>query len=194
MNSPTPDKLEYQAYRTVTDHGFYDLLLGAGLIVFTLAIITSPWATLVVIPLILAKQPLLKGFSHRIVEPRIGHVRLNAVRMDQISTARKVAAIAFFGVAFTIHRLEETARPFVWLDDHAPVQMALIAGIAIATTGWLFGLHRFLLYALVVLVAPIATTLAGLPGGFGWMIATLIVLCAGGFVLYRFLQCNPVES
>lgn len=193
MTSTNLEKLERAAFRTSVDHGFFDLLLGAILVALTLAMLLSPWIALVVIAFVIAKRPLLKAFNRRVVEPRVGYVRLSSMRLDQISNARKAAALAFFGIAFIIHRLEETARPFVWLDDHAPMQIALIAAITIATAGWLFQLRRFMFYAVVVALTPALAVWSGLQAVTGLTVATLIVLGCGGIGLYQFVHRNPVQ-
>ena len=197
MQTTSLDALEKRAYRTAVDHGFFDLLLAAAVGVFTLVFAVSTWFMLALALLVIGKQPLLKLFNREIVEPRAGHVRLAPARLEQISAARKTAALAFFGLAFVVARLGDvgspisTAAPLMWLSDHPEFQMAIIFGVGTAAAGWLFGLAHFMSYGLVIVLAPLLAALAGLPAGTGWAIATLIILAAGSRVLYRFLSDNP---
>lgn len=197
MQTSSLDALENRAYRTAVDHGFFDLLLAAAVAALTLVFTVSPWFVLALFPLVMGKQPLLKYFNRRVVEPRIGHVRLGPVRLNQISTARKTAALAFFGLAFIVARLGDlaspisTAPPMLWLAETPQFQMAIIIGVGTAVAGWLFGLPRFMAYALVIVLAPFLAAVAELPAGTGWAIATLLILVAGCWVLYRFISNNP---
>ncbi len=200
MQTSSLDALEKRAYRTAVDHGFFDLLLGAAVAALTLAFTVSWWFVLALFPLVMGKQPLLKLFGRTIVEPRIGHVRLGPARLDQISTARKTAALALFGLAFIVARLSDlasptsTAAPWIWLAGHPQFQMAIIIGTGTAVAGWLFGLPRFMAYGLVIVLAPFLAAVAELPAGIGWAVATLLILAGGCRVLYRFISNNPEAS
>jgi len=197
MKTPTLHALEKRAYRTAVDHGFFDLLLAAAVAALTLVFAVSPWFVLALFPLAIAKQPLLRRFNREFVEPRIGHVRLGPSRLEQIGTARKTAAVALFGLAFVVARLGDlpspvsASAPMVWLAETPQLQLAIIAGIGTAVAGWLFGLPRFLAYGGLIVLAPFLATIAGQPAGTGWAIATLLILAAGGRVLYRFVRGNP---
>lgn len=194
------DALERRAYQATVDHGFFDLLLAAAVAVFALTVAVSPWCILAMFPLVIAKRPLLKAFNRHVVEPRVGHVQLSPVRLEQISTARKTAALALIGLSLFINRVGDLVAPLgdsgplVWLGNHAEVQIALVAGLAIALLAWLFRLPRFFAYSLVVPAVPAATAAAGLPPSTGWVISTLIVLAAATSVLVRFVHRNPVAS
>ena len=199
MQSSSLDALEKRAYRAAVDHGFFDLLLAVAVALFALTLAVWPWFVLGLFPLVMAKRMLLATFNRHVVDPRVGHVRLGPVRLDQISTARKTAALAIFGLGLIVVRLDEIGAtsgigPMVWLGDHKQVQFGIIAGVGIGVIGWLFQLPRFLAYALVVLSMPVATSLAGLPAGTGWAIATLIVAVAAGAIVRRFVRNNPVAS
>ena len=199
MTSETLERLEQSAYRRVVDHGFFDLLLAVVVAIFALTVAVWPWFILALFGLVLAKRPLMATFDRHVVEPRVGHVRLGPVRLDQISTARKTAALAVFGLGLIVARLDDIGAtlgigPMLWLGDHKQIQIGIIAGVGIGVIGWLFQLPRFLAYALVVLCMPVATSLAGLPAGTGWAIATLIVAVAAGAIVRRFVRNNPVAS
>ncbi|MCA1780241.1 MAG: hypothetical protein LC637_12925 [Xanthomonadaceae bacterium] len=199
MTSETLERLERSAYRSVVDHGFFDLLLAVVVAIFALTVAVWPWFILALFALVLAKRSLLATFNRHLVEPRVGHVRLGSVRLNQISTARKSAALAIFGLGLIVARLDEIGAtsaigPMLWLGDHKQVQIGIIAGVGIGVIGWLFQLPRFLAYALVVLCMPVAASLGGLPAGTGWAIATLIVAVAAGTILLRFVHNNPVAS
>jgi len=197
MNATTLNQLERNAYRHTVDHGFFDLLLATAVSAFALVFAASPWFVLALFPLVIAKRPLLEIFNRGIVEPRVGHVRLGPNRLEQITTARKTAALVLFGLAFIVARLGDlespisTTAPMVWLAATPQFQIAILIGVGTAVAGWLFGLPRFLAYGLVIVLAPFVAALAGLPAGTGWAIATLLILAAGGRVLYRFVRDNP---
>lgn len=196
MRANTLEKLETAAYRAAVDHGFFDLLLAAAVASLALVFAVTPWFVLALFPLVIAKQPLLRRFNRRVVEPHVGHVRLTPSRLEQISTARKSAAVALFGLAFIVARLGDmespisTVAPMVWLAETPQFQLALIAGVGTAAAGWLFDLPRFLGYGLVILLAPFLAAIADLPAGTGWAIATLVILAAGGRVLFRSLRSD----
>lgn len=197
MQTSNLEALERRAYRAAVDHGFFDLLLAAAMAAFTLVFVVSPWFVLALFPLVIFKQPLLRLFNREIVEPRAGHVRLSPVRLEQISTARKAAALAFFGLAFVVARLGDmespisAAAPMVWLAQTPQLQIAIIIGVGTAAAGWLFGLPRFLVYGLLITLGPLLAAAADLPAGTGWAIATLLILAAGCRALYRFISNNP---
>ena len=199
MQTTSLDALEKRAYRAAVDHGFFDLLLAVVVAIFALTVAVWPWFILALFALVLAKRPLMATFNRHVVEPRMGHVRLGSVRLDQISTARKTAALAIFGLGLIVARLDDIGAtsaigPIVWLGDHKQVQIGIIAGVGIGVIGRLFQLPRFLAYALVVLCMPVAASLAGLPAGTGWAIATLIMVAAAGAIVLRFVRNNPVAS
>lgn len=197
MQTSRLEALEKRAYRTAVDHGFFDLLVAAALAALALVFSVSPYFVLALFPLVIAKQPLLRLFNRKVVEPRAGHVRLGPMRLEQIGTARKTAALVFFGLAFVVARLGDmaspisTAAPIVWLADNGQVQIAIIFGVGTGITGWLFRLPRFMAYAMLIVLAPVVASLSGLPAGTGWAIAALLVLMAGCRVLYRFIHENP---
>jgi len=197
MNADALKQLEQNAYRTAVDHGFFDLLLAAAVAILTLVFVTTPWFMLALFPLVIAKRPLLQLFNRKVVEPRVGHVRLGPVRLEQISTARKTAALALFGLAFVVARLDDLESPIsmaaslAWLDKTPQFQLAIIFGVGTAIAGWLFRLPRFMAYGTLIVLAPLAAAIAGQPAGTGWAIATLLILAAGGRVLVRFVRGNP---
>lgn len=197
MQSARLDSLEKRTYRAAVDHGFFDLLLGVAAVIFTLALAVSPWFMLAVVALVIGKRALLKGFNRRVVEPRAGHVRLGPARLEQIGTARKSAALAFFGLALVVARLGDvaspisSAAPLVWLSGNPEFQLAIIVGVCAAVAGWLFELPRFMAYGLLIVLVPFVGAVAGLPAGTGWAIATLVILASGCRVLYRFVSDNP---
>lgn len=197
MQTANLDALEKRSYLTAVDQGFFDLLLAATVAAFTLVFAVSPWFVLALFPLVIAKQPLLKLFNREVVEPRVGHVRLGPTRLEQISTARKTAALALFGLAFIVARLGDvespisTAAAIVWLAETPQFQIAIIFGIGTAIGGWLFGLPRFMIYGLLIVLAPWLAAVADLPAGTGWAFATLLILAIGCRELYRFVRDNP---
>jgi len=197
MTANTLEKLEAVTYRATVDHGFFDLLLAAAVACLALVFAVTQWFVLALFPLVMAKQPLLRLFNRRVAEPRLGHVRLGPKRLEQISIARKTTALAFFGLAFVVARLGDlespisTAAPLVWLAETPQFQLAIIVGVGTAVAGWLFDLPRFMAYGALIVLAPLLAALAGLPAGTGWAIATLLILTAGGRVLYRFVRGNP---
>ncbi|NBD96240.1 MAG: hypothetical protein GVY11_07190 [Gammaproteobacteria bacterium] len=197
MQTSNLEALEKRVYRSSVDHGFFDLLLAGAVAIFTLMFTASPWFVLALFPLVMGKGWLLGVFNRRVVEPRVGHVRLGTARLEQISTARKTAAIAFFGLSLIVARLGDLASPvwpsaaLVWLAETPQFQMAVIAGAATAVAGWLFGLPRFMAHGVVIVLAPLMAALAGLPAGTGWAIATVVVATIGARLLYRFVADNP---
>ncbi|MDT8409282.1 MAG: hypothetical protein RQ741_06760 [Wenzhouxiangellaceae bacterium] len=197
IQAPSLDVLEQRTYRTAVDHGFFDLLLAAAVAVFALVFTLSQWFVLALFPLVLAKQPLLKLFNRRVVEPRAGHVRLSPMRLEQISTARKAAALAVFGLAFIVARLGDMDSPIVstgpmaWLAETPQFQMAIIVGVGTAAAGWLLRLPRFISYGLLIVLTPLLAAITGLPAGIGWITATLLISAAGCRVLYQFVGNNP---
>jgi len=199
MHNPSLDALEKRAYRTVVDHGFFDLLLAAAIVVLTLVFVLSKWFVLALFPIVLFKTWAQAAFNREIVEPRIGHVRLAPSRLDQISTARKTSAGVLFVLAFIVARLGDwpplsTIAPLAWLSNTPQVYMAVIAGAATGVTGWLFGLPRFIAYGFLVVAAPSMAVVAGMPAGTGWATASLIILITGCGLLIRFLRENPVDG
>jgi len=197
MKPTTLNDLEQNAYRTAVDHGFFDLLLATAVAILTLVFVTTPWFMLALFPLVIAKRPLRQLFNRKVVEPRVGHVRLGPVRLEQISTARKTAALALFGLAFVVARLDDLESPIsmaasmAWLDKTPQFQLAIIFGVGTSIAGWLFRLPRFMAYGALIVLAPFVAAIAGQPAGTGWAIATLLILAAGGRVLVRFVRGNP---
>ena len=197
MNSTQLETLERDAYHARVDHGFFDLLLAAAAAAFALTIAVSSWFAMALFPLVIFKQPLLRLFNREIVEPRVGHVRLSPKRLEQISTARKAAALGFLVLAFVVAHLGDlvspisTSAPMVWLAGTPQFQLAIIFGVGTGIAGWLFALPRFMAYGALIVLTPLLATAAGQPAGTGWAIATLLILAAGWRVLYRFLRGNP---
>ncbi len=199
MPTETLDALEKRTYLAAVDHGFFDLLLACAVTIFTLVVAVSAWFVLLLFPLVIFKQPMLKRFEQAFVEPRTGHVRLAAVRLDRISTARKTAALVFLGLVFIAARLGDLdwpilgAAPFALLADTPQAQIAILIGLGTAIAGWLFQMPRFIGYGIVIVSAPLLAAIADLPAGTGWAFAACIVLAAGVGVMVRFDRSNAVD-
>ncbi|NBD96239.1 MAG: hypothetical protein GVY11_07185 [Gammaproteobacteria bacterium] len=182
------DRLERSVYRSRFEHGLFDVLIGA----FLVAIGLMLHAGLDYMPVIVFFIGVyaFKQAYRRLVEPRIGHVRLRAERRARLKAWRWLTlgalVIAVFGLL--------VLRGLGWIDfpeAARPLVVTACLALPLALAAGLFGIHRWLVYAAAVLAGGWIEWRFGLAYGSSWYFSGGLVVAAGFALLLRFLRTHP---
>ena len=182
------DRLESRSYRLSVDHGLIDTLIGTVLIAFGLML----HADLDYMPVIVffIGATAYPGARRRLIEPRIGHVRLHADRVARLKTWKwltfGVLLIGIFGIL--------ALRGLGWIDypeSAAPLIVTGCFALALAVAAWLFGIRRGYAWAVILFAGGLIEWRFGLTYGLSWYFSGGMVVLASLLMLVRFMRANP---
>ena len=182
------DRLEQSAYRSRIDHGLIDLVIGALLVAIGLML----HADLDYMPVVVFFVGVIayREAGRRLIEPRIGHVRLHSDRLARIKFWQWVTLGALVTAVFGVLAL----RGLGWIDYPAGLRPLVVTGcfaLPLALAARLFGIRRGWLYAAVLLAGGALEARAGLGYGTSWYISGGFVVLSGGLMLARLLRAHP---
>ena len=184
-------RLESRSYRLSVDHGLIDILIGAVLIAFGL-MLHADLDYMPVIVFFIGAIAYPRAWR-RLIEPRIGHVRLHEDRVARLKTWKwltfGVLLIGIFGVL--------TLRGLGWIDYPENVAPLIVTGcfaLALAVAAWLFGIRRGFAWAAILLAGGLIEWRFGLSHGLSWYFSGGLVVLAGLLMLARFMHANRPEA
>ena len=186
--------IEQRAYQTLWEDGLIDLFVGAGVLGIGVSWITGYPVFGAVLPAMLV--PMWQAARKRIAEPRSGYVEFSPRRKGRerrglgilllVGSLMLTLAIALFAIARHGAQAFEGITPVV-----IPALPAALLALGAALVGAIVGIHRFLAYAVLLLITgAVGTALAAEPG---WhMVASGAAIAAVGVVrLASFLRRYP---
>ncbi len=185
------DQLEQGSYRQVVDHGMFDVLIGA----FLVAIGLMLHADLDYMPVVVffIGVVALEQARRRLIEPRIGHVRLRAERRAKLKAWRWLTLLALVAAVFGVIGMQGLG----WIHFPDNARSLLVTGciaLPLALAAWLFGIHRWFVFAAVVLAGGIIEWRFGWPYGASWYFSGGLVVVAGLLLVLRFIRNHPADS
>lgn len=190
MNTSTSlQQMEHSAYRKRIDHGLIDVLIGA----FLVAIGLMLHADLDYMPVIVFFIGVFahREASRRLIEPRIGHVRLRADRVARIKAWQWFTLGSLVAAVSGVLAL----RGLGWIEYPDGARALVVTGcfaLPLALAAWLFGIRRWFVYAAMLLAGGALEAWAGLDYGTSWYFSGGLVVLAGGVLLAKFLRAHPV--
>ena len=191
----TPDltALEERTYRASIDHGLIDVVLGGYFVVLGAAL-SLEWFRYSGLIGGLAGGfafPLGLVLRRALVDPRLGHVRLNPSRRARVRLAPAVAVGALCAVILAGFWVAGRRAEFTVYPGFIPA-MAFAAPIALA--GYVLGIRRMYLYGALLLIERAVDASSGPPFEFLYWPSGLVIAAAGLFVLRRFLSRYPLPT
>lgn len=191
MQTSSLDALEKRAYRRVVDHGVFDVLIGA----FLVAIGLMLHADLDYMPAIVFFVGVVafEQARQRLIEPRIGHVRLRAERRARLKTWRWLTLLALVAAVFGVLAM----RGLGWIDYPDNTRPLVVTGcfaLPLALAAWLFGIHRWFVYAAIILAGGVIEWRFGLAFGTSWYFSGGLVVVAGLLLVLRFVRKHPADD
>ena len=184
--------LERTAYMTLINDGLLDI--GLGILVLTHGLIFATdihlfGETDVFILLPILTLPLWKVVRKFVVEPRVGVVSLKEERVRWLKTGkRKVAGTM---AAFSVLGVLALLAFSTWIQpvgDSRSIVVGIMLAIPVAVAAQSFGIWRWYVLALLILIAPIVEVLTSMSFGVAWVIAGIVIMMIGVSVLVTFLQ------
>lgn len=185
------DQLKQRTYRRVVDHGVFDIVIGA----FLVAIGLMLHADLDYMPAIVFFVGVVafERARRRLIEPRIGHVRLLAGHRARLKGWRWLTLLTLVAVVFGLLAM----RGLGWIDDPVNARPLVVAGclaLPLALAAWLFGIARWFGYAATVFAGGIIEWRFGLTYGAGWYFSGGLIVVAGLALMLRFVRRHPVDE
>ncbi|MDT8409283.1 MAG: hypothetical protein RQ741_06765 [Wenzhouxiangellaceae bacterium] len=185
------DQLERSAYRSRIDHGLFDVFIGA----FLVAIGLMLHADLDYMPVIVFFVGVLafEQAQRRLIEPRIGHVRLRAERRAQLKAWRWLTLLALVAAVFGIIAM----RALGWIDYPANARPLVVTGcfaLPLALAASLFGIRRWFIHAGIVVVGGVIEWRFGLAYGASWYFSGSLIVVTGLVLVRRFVRQHPAED
>ncbi len=190
-------KLEQKVYLAYHQDGLLDLVIGTLILGMGLneALGTSVWGFMSIL-LIIAYVPL----KRRITFPRLGYVKFNVNRGGVnmlLAGGVSVAVLALFLVGMLMLITSDTSSSLLLILSvrQAPLLLyALLGLIGFGLAGWVIGLRRLLVYALLSVVIMSAGHVLHLPLFAPFLLLAGAILVTGAVLLATFLQNFPVAE
>ncbi len=184
-------RLESSSYRLSVDHGLIDILVGTVLVAFGLML----HADLGYMPVIVffVGATAYPSARRRLIDPRIGHVRLHADRVAEIKAWKWLT----FGVLLTAIFGVLALRALGWIDYPESAVPMIVTGclaLALAIAAWLFGIWRGFVWAAILFAGGVIEWRFGLANGLSWYFSGGLVVLAGLLMLARFMRANPPDA
>lgn len=191
MQTSSLDGLKNRAYRTAMDHGLLDVLIGA----FLVAIGLMLHADLDYMPVVVFFVGVVafEQANRRLIEPRIGHVRLLAEHRAQLKAWRWLTMLALVIAVFGVVAM----RGLGWIDYPDNARSLVVTGclaLPLALAAWLFGIHRWFVYAAIVFAGGIIEWRFGLAYGASWYFSGGLIVVAGLALVLRFVHRHPADD
>jgi len=190
------DQLEERVYHSIWEDGLIDIFVGLALFLIGLFWVSQDSAYGSFVAPILV--PLWAVARKRISEPRMGVVILGPQRM--LKEKKKLLGLFLFGVfTFTLgigwYALEPSGgeAPSWVANSIAGLPAALLAVPAIIVA-FAFGLGRFFVYALILLVSAIPVVVLDLRPGWAFIPSGVFCLVVGASLLAGFLRKYPLAD
>ena len=193
MQSHSLESIEQEVYGSQHRDGLLDIFVGVGLLAIGISWLTDYAWTGAIVPALLV--PLWRPLRSRITEPRGGRVEFGTERRR---LERRKMALLFAGGVLTMLLAVAVffwvdKRPFAWADYIAALPGVLLAAGAALVAG-LFSVRRFLIYAMVLLVAGRTAVAIDVPPGQYMAEVGGFIIVVGLFLLVRFVRSNPVPD
>lgn len=191
MQTSSLGAMENRAYRLVVDHGLFDVLIGAFLIAMGL-MLHADLDYMPVVVFFVGVAGLQQG-RRRLIEPRAGHVRLNAERMARLKAWRWLTMLALVVAVFGVLAMQGLG----WIDLPLNARPLVVAGciaLALALAAWLFGIYRWLVFAALVLAGGVIEWRFDLAYGVSWYFSGGLVVLAGLALVLRFVRNHPADD
>lgn len=184
-------QLEQSTYRSQIDHGLFDVVIGA----FLVAIGLMLHANLDYMPAIVffVGVVALGQARQRLIEPRIGHVRLLAEHRARLKAWRWLTLLALVAAVFGVLAMSGLG----WIDypDNArPLVVTGCFAIPLALSAWLFGIRRWFAYAVIVFVGGAIEWHYSLAYGVSWYFSGGVIVLIGLALLLRFVRKHPADN
>lgn len=198
MNHPQLDQLEERAYRTVVDDGLLDILLsflflGAGIAFFTDVNIPGTEIDVALVLFGVLAYPLWRVMRSRVIEPRVGYVRLSPERRRRIESHKRTVVSLLVGFAVVLVVVSQIEAEWTRsLHSVRTILGAAMIGIPVVTAASLLRIRRWYGHAAILGVAAVVEYASGAPFGSGWLVAGAVVFVLGLLVLTAFLQRHSV--
>jgi magnesium-transporting ATPase (P-type) len=185
------DQLERSAYRSRIDHGVFDVVIGA----FLVAIGLMLHADLDYMPVIVFFVGVVafEQARRRLIEPRIGQVRLRAERRARLKAWRWLTLLVLVAAVFGVL----AARGLGWIDYPDNARPLVVTGcfvLPLALAAWLFGIHRWFVYAATVFAGGVIEWRFGLAYGASWYFSGGLIVVAGLALMLRFVRKHPADD
>jgi len=193
MHTPDLTKLEQQTYRLVVDDGLLDVLIGLFIASFGFVVATDLDVMPVVVTVI--AYPLWQSLRQRFVEPRVGYVRLHAERRAKMKHGKHVALLLFLGIVFAGDALLDYGT--TWVADLRDLRIMLVVsaiGLPLAAVGVLLDVRRWLIYAMLLIVAGGVEYASGALYGLSLFVMGGAVVIGGFLLLTTFLDQHPPRT
>jgi len=190
-------KLERKAYLSYHQDGLLDIIIGTIILCMGIneALGSSIW-NFIALLLIIAYVPL----KRRITFPRLGYVKFNVERggvnmLHAGAVVMGVLVLVLVGLLVFLRSDTSLSSSFILGVRKSPLLIyALIGFIGFGLAGWVLGLRRLLVYALLSLVIMIGGHLLHLPLWAPLLLSGGAIVAIGAVLLVSFLRRYPVAE
>lgn len=183
--------LERRTFQLFSTDGSVDLVLGLGLIALGVSWHVDGVAEPVIVFLSwLFLLTLWRSLRRRMVEPRIGHVRLHPSRMKRLRRG-KVALCGMFVASMLVLLTVKLVVPD-WGRSISSFAYVFWCGIVTAG-GHVLEFPRLYAYGGLMATSFVVSRFVGLPHEYGTIATGIIVTLTSMVIVARFIQRHPVQ-
>jgi hypothetical protein len=188
-------KLELKAYTSYHQDGLLDLIIGTIILCMGVseAMNSSIWNFMALL-LIIAYVPL----KRRVTFPRLGYVKFNVERggVNMLlagAVVMGVLVLVLVGMLVFLLSDNSSSSPLILGMRKSPLLIyALLGFTGFGLAGWVTGLRRLLIYALLAMAVMIGGHLFHLPLWAPLLLSGGIIVTVGAVLLIGFLRKYPV--
>ncbi len=188
-------KLEQKIYLFYHQDGLLDLIIGAIILVLGLkeAIDSSIW-NIIAILLVIAYMPLKSG----ITIPRLGYAKFNVKRggVNLVVAGGMFLVFLLLLVAGMLIILRtdgsSSSQLTQWIRKNPFLLYGFLGLTGFGLAGFLVGIKRLFVYALLSGVIMIGVHFLGLPNSIPFLFFGGVILVIGAFLLMNFLRKYPI--
>ena len=187
--------LEKRIYLAYQNDGLWDIFLGVILFVSGILMKTDNGAFMGIAPAVLI--PIAANIKKSFTRPRLGFVKFSQERETKQKKQRFILSIilTFTVVLGLVNFLAFSSDIDVlsYLRDLAFLPFAFVIALVLGSAGLLFGMHRFMLYAILIFLAFLGAHIAHSEPPVPFVVMGAIITIVGVVYLVRFMRKYPLD-
>lgn len=178
-------KLIRRTYFVFFQDGLWDIFLGLFIIGWGISILTD--LAYLVGGWFICFYFIIWGVKRWLTYPRIGYVKLgDREKKIRMGISIVLGIMVLVGVVFAIAFITDE-RP-QWLGDYFPLIFSGLLAILVGGITWSFGIYRFLLYSVLILIAGVVQQWTDIEWAHSYIGAGVLIILPGVFILIRFIR------
>lgn len=186
-------QIERKAYLSFYQDGIWDLFIGLAFIGMAVGVIYSNTGITAIIPCFAIV--IIPGLKKLITLPRLGYVKLSSER--EVKKRKNISALVLLltftavlgGIVFSAYTGNSGWQR--WIKSLALIPFGAVLSLIAGAVGFLYGIKRVLIYAILILVIFVIGHILELRPTFHFSVIGITMTLVGFALLIRFIGKYP---